>query len=91
LGQPSGLESLVLASTCASVPAFATETRRLKESLPAEVQTGQLLSDPGALLPRRRISPSSKDPPALSLAACRDDPSAARSQPILAVAPSQNI
>ena len=38
LGQPSGLESLVLASACASVPAFATATRRLKESLPAEVQ-----------------------------------------------------
>lgn len=38
LGQPSGLVSLVLASTCASVPAFATETRRLKESLPSEVQ-----------------------------------------------------
>lgn len=38
LGQPSGLESLVLASTCASLPAFAAETRRLKESLPAEVQ-----------------------------------------------------
>ena len=38
LGQPSGLVSLVLASTCASVPAFATETRRLKEFLPLEVQ-----------------------------------------------------
>ena len=38
LGQPSGLASMVLASTCASVPAFAAETRRLKESLPAEVQ-----------------------------------------------------
>jgi L-proline amide hydrolase len=38
LGQPSGLESMVLASTSASVPAFAAETRRLKESLPAEVQ-----------------------------------------------------
>jgi proline-specific peptidase len=38
LGRPSGLASLVLASTCASLPAFAAETRRLKESLPAEVQ-----------------------------------------------------
>jgi proline-specific peptidase len=38
LGQPSGLESLVLASTCPSLPAFAAETRRLKESLPADVQ-----------------------------------------------------
>ena len=38
LGQPSGLESMVLASTSASVPAFATATHKLKESLPAEVQ-----------------------------------------------------
>jgi proline-specific peptidase len=38
LGQAGGLASLVLASTCASLPAFAAETRRLKESLPAEVQ-----------------------------------------------------
>jgi proline-specific peptidase len=38
LGRPSGLASLVLASTCASLPAFAAETRRLKESLPADVQ-----------------------------------------------------
>jgi proline-specific peptidase len=38
LGQPSGLASLVLASTCASLPAFAAETRRLKESLRADVQ-----------------------------------------------------
>ena len=38
LGRPSGLASLVLASTCSSLPAFAAETRRLKESLPAEVQ-----------------------------------------------------
>ena len=35
---PTGLSSLVLASTCASLPAFAAETRRLKESLPPEVQ-----------------------------------------------------
>lgn len=34
----AGLASLVLASTCASLPAFAVETRRLKESLPPEVQ-----------------------------------------------------
>jgi proline-specific peptidase len=38
LGFPVGLESLVLASTCASLPAFAAETRRLKKSLPADVQ-----------------------------------------------------
>jgi proline-specific peptidase len=38
LARPSGLVSLVLASTCASLPAFAVETGRLKESLPAEVQ-----------------------------------------------------
>jgi proline-specific peptidase len=38
LGSPPGLESLVLASTCASLPAYAAEARRLKQSLPAEVQ-----------------------------------------------------
>ena len=38
LTQPTGLTSLVLASTCASLPAFAAETRRLKASLPANVQ-----------------------------------------------------
>lgn len=38
LRRPAGLVSLVLASTCASLPAFAAETRRLKESLPSEVQ-----------------------------------------------------
>jgi proline-specific peptidase len=38
LAGSSGLASLVLASTCASLPAFAAETRRLKESLPADVQ-----------------------------------------------------
>jgi proline-specific peptidase len=38
LGQPSGLASLVLASTCASLPALAAETRRLKQQLPADVQ-----------------------------------------------------
>ena len=36
--RPPGLASLMLASTCASVPAFAAGTRRLKESLPAEVR-----------------------------------------------------
>ncbi len=35
---PSRLASLVLASTCASVSAFAAQTRRLKESLPPDVQ-----------------------------------------------------
>ncbi len=38
LRSPAGLASLVLASTCACLPAFAAETRRLKESLPPEVQ-----------------------------------------------------
>ena len=38
LRKPAGLASLVLASTCASIPAFAVETRRLKESLPRETQ-----------------------------------------------------
>ena len=36
--QPAGASSLVLASTCASIPAFAATTRQLKESLPADVQ-----------------------------------------------------
>ncbi len=36
--RPPGLASLVLASTCASLPAFAAETKRLKETLPADVQ-----------------------------------------------------
>ena len=35
---PGGIASLILASAVASLPAFAAETRRLKESLPAEVQ-----------------------------------------------------
>jgi proline-specific peptidase len=35
---PPGVASLILASTCASLPAFAAETRRLKESLPTDVQ-----------------------------------------------------
>jgi proline-specific peptidase len=38
LGRPSGLASLVLASTCSSLPAFAAQTQRLKESLPAEIR-----------------------------------------------------
>ena len=38
LRRPPGLVSLILASTCASLPAFAAETRRLKESLPADVR-----------------------------------------------------
>ncbi len=38
LRRPPGLASLILASTCASVPALAAETKRLKESLPADVQ-----------------------------------------------------
>jgi proline-specific peptidase len=38
LSRPPGLVSLILASTCASLPAFAAETKRLKESLPASVR-----------------------------------------------------
>lgn len=38
LGRPAGLVSLILASTCASLPAFAAETKKLKLSLPTEVQ-----------------------------------------------------
>ena len=38
LRHPPGLASLILASTCASLPAFAAETKRLKQSLPADVQ-----------------------------------------------------
>jgi proline-specific peptidase len=38
LGKPPDLVSLVLASTCASLPAFAAESRRLKRQLPATVQ-----------------------------------------------------
>jgi L-proline amide hydrolase len=38
LGKPAGLASLTLASTCASILAFAAETRRLKETLPRGIQ-----------------------------------------------------
>jgi proline-specific peptidase len=38
LRRPPGLIGLVLASTCASLPAFAGETRRLKQQLPSAVQ-----------------------------------------------------
>jgi proline-specific peptidase len=38
LHRPPGLVSLILASACASLPAFAAETKRLKESLPADVR-----------------------------------------------------
>ena len=38
LRKPADLSSLVLASTCASSPAFAAESRRLKQSLPPETQ-----------------------------------------------------
>jgi len=38
LGRPAGLVSLVLASPLASAPVYAAEARRLKESLPPEVQ-----------------------------------------------------
>jgi proline-specific peptidase len=38
LSQPTGVERLVLASTSASMPQFAAETRRLRTELPADVQ-----------------------------------------------------
>src|SRR5687768_11660299 len=38
LSQPDGVASLVLASTCASIPAFASASRRLKQQLPLDVQ-----------------------------------------------------
>jgi proline-specific peptidase len=38
VGGPDGLAGLVLASTCASLPAFAAQTRQLKASLSADVQ-----------------------------------------------------
>jgi proline-specific peptidase len=38
LRRPPGLASIILASTCASVPAFAAETKRLKGLLPTDVQ-----------------------------------------------------
>jgi proline-specific peptidase len=37
LGQPSGIESLVLASTSASIPQFVAECERLKSELPPDV------------------------------------------------------
>ena len=37
LGQPAGIEGLVLASTSASIPQFVAECERLKSELPAEV------------------------------------------------------
>ena len=38
LSQPAGVRRLVLASTSASMPQFAAETRRLREDLPVDVQ-----------------------------------------------------
>ena len=38
LSQPAGVQRLVLASTSASMPQFASETRRLREDLPVDVQ-----------------------------------------------------
>lgn len=38
LGRPHGLTSLILAGPLASAPVYAAEARRLKESLPAEIQ-----------------------------------------------------
>jgi proline-specific peptidase len=38
LSHPPGIASLILSSTCASIPAFSAETRRLKALLPREVQ-----------------------------------------------------
>ncbi len=51
--RPSGLASLVLASTCSSLPAFAAATRALKETLPADVQ---------ATLERHEAAGTTEDP-----------------------------
>ena len=37
LGQPAGVESLILASTSASIPQFVAECERLKSELPPDV------------------------------------------------------
>jgi proline-specific peptidase len=73
LRRPSGLASLVLASTCASVPAFAAQTRRLKESLPPEVRQ---------VIDRREAEGTTGDPAYLQAVmayrrrwVCRLDPS----------------
>ncbi len=51
--QPAELASVVLASTCASMPEFAVATRRLFEQLPADVQ---------AILQRHEGSGTTDDP-----------------------------
>jgi pimeloyl-ACP methyl ester carboxylesterase len=60
LGRPSGLASLLLASTCASLPAFAAETRGLKQSLPpgcrkSSTATRRREGYDGHTAPNRRI------------------------------------
>ena len=72
LRKPAGLASLVLASTCASIPAFGAETRRLKESLPGEIQE---------ILDRHEAAGTTDDPEYLEAAlayhrqwVCRLDP-----------------
>jgi proline-specific peptidase len=72
LGKPAGLAGLILASTCASIPAFAAETRRLKETLPREIQD---------ILDRHEAEGTTDDPDYLEAAlaynrqwVCRLDP-----------------
>ncbi len=72
LRRPAGLASLVLASTCASIPAFAAETRRLKQSLPRETQE---------IIDRHEVEGTTDDPDYLMAAlayyrqwVCRLDP-----------------
>jgi len=72
LSKPGGLASLVLASTCASLPAFGAQTRRLKESLPGEIQE---------VLDRHEAAGTTDDPEYLAAAlgyytqwVCRLDP-----------------
>jgi proline-specific peptidase len=72
LRKPAGLASLILASTCASIPVFAAETRRLKEMLPRETQD---------VLDRHEAGGSTGDPEYLQAAlayhrqwVCRLDP-----------------
>jgi len=72
LSKPGGLASLVLASTCASIPAFGAETRRLKQSLPRQTQ---------GILDRHEAAGTTDDPEYLAAAlgyytqwVCRLDP-----------------
>ena len=53
LGRPAGLASLTLASTCASIPAYEKQARRLKNSLP---------DNAGAIIDRHEADATTDDP-----------------------------